>query len=321
VTDPGIPDPRAEEALRALLTAAVEPIRPDGTALPAIRQGVYRRRRWRVSTFAAGAVALAGALVAVTLVLVNPSSPTTAEVAQNTVGVTARVIPSGTPGPSSRIGTPATGGTVVPTGPASWTPSGTGTVSTPSPTASRGDAPVALPSPTQTPAMPGDVDGDGKLDPVTAQGTLLTVELSRTHSTWRLTLPGTALGPVYAYDLDGDGFSELIVATGTSGGTTSYVVFRYIGGGELTELPDPSAQAKFTTGSTSLSGSGFSCGDNGITVVSGSSSDGGQTYTVVTTVFQPTLTDWRTVGGPTPGTLSGSAAPSTFTARCGNPVA
>ena len=318
------PDKLGAQALRRLLAAAVEPIQPGPEAYNRLRDQVARRRnRWVIPVAAVGALALAG-IIALSLLLVRQAPSTLSD-----------PLP-----PPHRVGTPgggAPGGQGVQGGDSSTTPGGAVTTTTGpstgpsstgpavSPTASvtatnspgGGDGSQQRPTPFRTPAVAGDIDGDGKPDSVAVSGGAVTFTLSRDGSETVQLPAGSVPGKWALADVDGDGFAELIIQTGTSGGIASYTVIQYLARHELGVLPQPSV-ARLAAGVTaSYAGWGFSCVDKAVEFVSGSSSDGGQTYQVTTTTLRPDLGSWVPVGGTTSSTLTATAAASAFTAQCG----
>jgi hypothetical protein len=313
------PDQLSADALRRLLHAAVEPIQPGPEAYTRLRDRVARRRnRWVVPVAAAGALALAGIVALSVLLIRQAPSVVTVSPPFQTFGN------GGTPGGGGSGDNGAYGGGTKSSGHPTTTPSRSASppVASASPTASvsatrsPGDGSPQRPTPVATPATPGDVDGDGTVDPVTVSGTSLVISLSR-GGTATAPLPGATLGRWTAVDVDGDGFAEVIVETGSSGGVVSYAMVKYLMPGELSVLPAPPG-ARFAAGTAGDAGWGFRCVNNAIAFVSGTSSDNGQSYAVTTTTLRPNLYGWDTVAGPVAGTMTAAAAAAAFTAGCGN---
>lgn len=183
------------------------------------------------------------------------------------------------------------------------------------------NSPTRPPLTGDRPAMPGDVDGDGKADTVRLSGATVEVTLSRGGAPARVTLPDGATASRWAgSDLDGDGFSELVVQIGSSGGLDQFAVLRFMALGQISVLADAASQpvvaGTMSTGSTTMS-TGFSCSTSGLRLVVGTSPDGGANYDVTTTTVAATIDGLTKVGTPSRSTLPAATATPSFDARCG----
>jgi len=175
------------------------------------------------------------------------------------------------------------------------TPTTTATVDTetPSPTTS---PPSAIPSATpsasaqvRTPAIAGDVDGDGKPDAVKATADLLTVTLSKTGR--RVTAPVHADSPAApevlgSTDVDRDGFAEVFLKT-IQGASTGFATPYRFDGTSLRELQLDGQPALLGFGGSATHGDGFRCTDTGRLEVRKAEADqSGMTYTVTVNVYR-----------------------------------
>jgi hypothetical protein len=327
VNTPEQRDVLSPEELSRLLRAAVEPIRPSPEAYQRIRAGVERRHRWRAPLFAASGVVLAAAVVLSVLLLrprqqphtIDVLPPASLPVGSQTVAVTGGQHPSTPPGGVHTSAGPG-GSTATDTGPSGSTTRPVTTPASPStPGASRSDGDsLTRPTPVRSPAIDGDIDGDGIVDTVRASGASVQVDLSR-GGTATLSLPaGSTAGQSTAVDLNDDGFAELVIQTGSSDGIAYYTVADYLAPKTMALLTLPSSQRLEAGMSGTTDGWGFTCANTGLQLVRGTSSDNGETYQVTTTTLLPTLDGWTQQGTPSTTTQTGSAATPSFAAHCGS---
>lgn len=149
-------------------------------------------------------------------------------------------------------------------------------------------APTATPTPTgsaapRTPARDGDVDGDGRVDRVTATQELLTVRLA-SGRTLTAEVVADAEPPVQGVvDVDRDGRAEVFLETTRGASTAFYTPFRY-DGTSLRALVLDGEPVRLGVGGSITHGDGFAC-TGGRVVVSSSSSDDGETFEVTTTTY------------------------------------
>lgn len=318
------------EELTRLLRAAVEPVRPSPDALRQIRAGVERRRWWRLPLMATGGVVMAG-LIALAFVavrphpssnqVVEPAAPplVTSSIMEPNPPATSRPPGSGSGSGGSGGGSggsttrrpstsppPTTATTPPETSPSSPTASST--------TGSGGAASADLPTAVTRPAGANDVDGDGSPDQVRLNGTKVEVAFSRGGSA-AVDLPGLQLPAVRAVvDANGDGFAEILVRTASRDGIDDYVLLRYAARGVISQAT-PAAGLRLAAGVRDDGGFGFRCDENGLRVISGTSSDGAD-FQIVTTPVQITP-DGLVAGQAVRTQATAASANAQFLAACG----
>ncbi|ONH28105.1 FG-GAP repeat domain-containing protein [Pseudofrankia asymbiotica] len=320
------------QELSRLLHAAVDPVRPSPEGYQRIQAGIERRGRWRVPLYAAGGAVLAG-LVVLSVLLLRPAPSSQVVEPANRVslvpgGTTVRSSPSvgssgtaatprvtsGPDGPSQTATLPVLTPPISPLTTRPVTPGSTGT-------GPDENSPTRPPLLGDRPAIPGDVDGDGKADTVRLSGAVVEVTPSRGGAPARVVLPDGATASRWSgFDLDGDGFSELVVQIGSSGDVKQFAVLRFMAAGQVSMLADAAEQPVITgtasTGSTTT-GAGFSCSTNGLRLVAGVSTDGGANYDVTTTTIAATIDGLTKVGTPSRSTVPAATATTSFDALCG----
>jgi hypothetical protein len=169
---------------------------------------------------------------------------------------------------------------------ASPTPSPTAT-STPTPRITASTSPTPLVTATSTgrataPARDGDVDGDGRVDEVTATQELLSVRTA--SGTLTAEVVADVEPPVQGVvDVDRDGRAEVFLETTRGASTVFYTPFRY-DGSTLAALRVDGEPARLGVGGSVSHGDGFAC-RGGRVVVSTSTSDDGASFDVVTTTY------------------------------------
>lgn len=153
------------------------------------------------------------------------------------------------------------------------------------------------------PGADGDVDGDGKPDPVAVART------AASEGVWtvtlRLTALGTRRGQVHAegdqprvagvVDADGDGYGEVFLAVDQGASTSFWAVLRLVNG-VVREVTSEGQPLHLAVGGTVTHGDGFACRDDikgnrgrELVVYSGDSFDG--------VTWEGTVTDYAWVGG------------------------
>lgn len=322
--------PLDPEELRRLLAEAVEPIEPHPRAYARIRAGTGRRRRWRGPLAAAGALALAAVvgLLFVTLRPVGPAQEVTAPAAPSSGRATTPAptppsaaalppahAPPRRPTPAPRTTSPGAGGGTstrpAPTGPSPTavpTPSRTPVVPT-TPVATTTPAAVV---PVRTPALDGDVDGDGKVDALTYAGGDVVATLTRL-GVERVPLAVATTPTLVVTDIDHDGYGEVLVRTDVDASTARYAVLRLVRG-VMTAMVGP--PLPLLAGVSAMHGDGFRCTAQGTLVVVHADSTDGVTYTGTSTTYRLVGTGFA-AGTPTATTISATTTPSPFAARCG----
>jgi hypothetical protein len=148
-------------------------------------------------------------------------------------------------------------------------------------------APTPLPAtptaaPTRAAARDGDVDGDGRVDAVTATQDALTVRTAT--RTLTAAVVADDLPPVQGVtDVDRDGYAEVFLETTRGASTAFYTPFRF-DGTTLAALTLDGEPVRLGVGGSVTHGDGFAC-RGGRLVVSRSTSDDGERFDVTTTTY------------------------------------
>ncbi|MCM3886349.1 VCBS repeat-containing protein [Frankia sp. R82] len=329
------------DELTRLLSEAVEPIRPSAEAYRQIRAGIDRRRRWRLPALTLGGMVMA-ALIALAVVAIRPSpsnqvvepaappvmpstysDPTQAGAGPSHTGSGS----SGGGGHSSTRGTgagtgsgtttPSSPSTLRPSSPVTESPTVTTTPPSPSSSANPGVNSPPLPTPVARPAGSGDIDGDGRADDISADGSTVKVAFSRDSTVARVALAEISVPlTTTVVDIDGDGFGELLVQTADSGGTKSYALLHYIGLDTLVPVALPTGLT-LTSGVRGNAANGFRCGGHDLEISAGTSSDG-SAFSVTTTALTLSRDGLTATGTPASSTVRLPSDPSPFTPACGS---
>lgn len=155
------------------------------------------------------------------------------------------------------------------------------TTAPPSPTATA--TPSATAAAPRGPARDGDVDGDGRVDQVTATQELLTVRLANGRTLTAEVVADVEPPLQGVVDVDRDGRAEVFLETTRGASTVFYTPFRY-DGNTLRALALAGEPVRLGVGGSATHGDGFAC-TGGRLVVSSSTSDDGATFDVTTTTY------------------------------------